>query len=524
MSLRQLNSLYFGRVLLLFLSLLRPRGYAASVAYVQHDWREGPEEENPDSPGYWLKMVVITVLVLMGGVFAGLTLALMSVDTIHIQIMAQSGEPEERKHAEKVYALLKRGKHWILVTLLLSNVIVNETLPIIMDSVFGGGWPAVLISTALIVIFGEIIPQAVCVRHGVSIAAAFSWFVLSLMYILYPIAYPIAILLDYFLGEERGTIYRKAELKTLVSLHQSSSGEVEGLTEDEVTIIGAVLDLREKPVSAVMTPLEDVFILSADHILDENTMDEILSAGYSRIPIYAPPDPTNFIGMLLVKQLITYDPEDALKVSAFPLTTLPETAPTTSCLDMLNFMQEGRSHMALVTEDPGGEGGAIGVITLEDIIEELIGEEIIDETDVYVDVHKKVRVVRRPVKYGLGPRIYSHLDVRRRSSGNSGGVTVSGSPHLYSLPVSRQSTRNSSDGGGDYIRSRSPTTSVAIASTQTIERRLTQEGPMNGSPGGFAYTTGVGYGSTSSTATPNTSNAEQRREKGDGERQPLLKG
>lgn len=89
--------------------------------------------------------------------------------------------------------------------------------------------------------------------------------------------------------------------------------------------------------------------------------------------------------MLLTKRLITYDPEDAHPVKDLQLSTLPETGPETSCLDILNFFQEGKSHMALISDDPGGHRGALGVITLEDVIEELIGEEIIDETDVYVD-------------------------------------------------------------------------------------------------------------------------------------------
>lgn len=78
--------------------------------------------------------------------------------------------------------------------------------------------------------------------------------------------------------------------------------------------------------------------------------------------------------MLLVKQLIKYDPEDAEPVSSFQISNLPETGPDTSCLDILNFFQEGRSHMALVSNDPGGDTGVLGVITLEDVIEELIGE------------------------------------------------------------------------------------------------------------------------------------------------------
>lgn len=100
--------------------------------------------------------------------------------------------------------------------------------------------------------------------------------VLCLMYFMYPIAYPTALLLDYFLGESHGTVYKKAGLKTLVSLHQSvNSSDVDALTEDEVTIIGAVLDLRSKPVSQIMTPIDDVFTLSTDDTLDEKVVDKV---------------------------------------------------------------------------------------------------------------------------------------------------------------------------------------------------------------------------------------------------------
>lgn len=190
-----------------------------------------------------------------------------------------------------------------------------------------------------------------------------------------PVAWPTAKLLDYLLGEDHGTIYKKAGLKTLVTLHKTMGPTPgERLNEDEVTIISAVLDLKDKPVGNIMTPMSDVFTMSADTVLDEDMMDTILSQGYSRIPIYAPDNPQNFIGMLLVKILITYDPEDCMRVRDFSLATLPETAPDTSCLDIVNFFQEGKSHMVLVSELPGQNKGAIGVLTLEDVIEELIGE------------------------------------------------------------------------------------------------------------------------------------------------------
>lgn len=103
--------------------------------------------------------------------YIGLTLGLMGMDETNLHVLIQSGTETEKVNAKKVLSLLDRGKHWVLVTLLLSNVIVNETLPIILDGVLGGGWKAVVISTALIVIFGEVIPQSVCVRYGLAIGA-----------------------------------------------------------------------------------------------------------------------------------------------------------------------------------------------------------------------------------------------------------------------------------------------------------------------------------------------------------------
>lgn len=338
---------------------------------------------------FYANLLTSVFLVLAGGVFAGLTLGLMGQDEVYLKVIATSGEPNERKLARKVLKLIGRGKHWVLVTLLLSNVITNETLPIVLDRCLGGGWPAVVTSTVSIVIFGEIIPQSICVRYGLEVGSLFAPFVLVLMYIMYPVAYPCAMLLDHILGEDHGTVYKKSGLKTLVTLHRTMG--VERLNQDEVTIIGAVLDLKEKPVSSIMTPMDRVYTMSANTILDQRTVEEIFNTGFSRIPIYLPNEPANFIGMLLVRVLISYDPEDALPVAAFPLATLPETGLDTSCLNILNYFQEGKSHMIVVSESPGEPTGAVGVLTLEDVIEELIGEEIVDESDVYIDINKNIK-------------------------------------------------------------------------------------------------------------------------------------
>ncbi|PWY78353.1 DUF21-domain-containing protein [Aspergillus heteromorphus CBS 117.55] len=381
--------LVLGLAKLLVLTFANLPVIAAAPTFLSQHTPNPPE--SPGDPSLWLYLGVAAALVLSGGAFAGLTIALMGQDEVYLQVIQTSGEGAERKNAASVLKLLQRGKHWVLVTLLLSNVITNETLPIVLDRSLGGGWPAVLGSTVLIVIFGEIVPQSICVRYGLPIGAWMAPCVMALMYIMSPVAYPVAKLLDYLLGEDHGTIYKKAGLKTLVTLHKTLGEAGEQLNSDEVTIISAVLDLKDKAVGSIMTPMEDVFTMSADTILDEDTMDLILSQGYSRVPIHAPDNATNFVGMLLVKMLITYDPEDCKRVRDFALATLPETRPETSCLDIVNFFQEGKSHMVLVSEFPSEDRGALGVVTLEDVIEELIGEEIIDESDVFVDVHKAIR-------------------------------------------------------------------------------------------------------------------------------------
>lgn len=122
--------------------------WSDTAPHLLEDDVEAPK--SPADPNLYVYLGVAIALVLLGGAFAGLTIALMGQDETYLQVIASSGEGAEKRHAHKVLNLLKKGKHWVLVTLLLSNVITNETLPIVLDRSLGGGWPAVLSSTVLI--------------------------------------------------------------------------------------------------------------------------------------------------------------------------------------------------------------------------------------------------------------------------------------------------------------------------------------------------------------------------------------
>ncbi|KAG1908838.1 uncharacterized protein F5891DRAFT_1124435 [Suillus fuscotomentosus] len=346
-----------------------------------------PTKDSPDSFEFCWKMTTSAILVLAGGVFAGLSIGLMGLDELHLRVLATSSEEKtERTNAQTVLNLMQRGRHLGAG----GNVIINESLPIFLDSAIGGGLLAIVISATAIVIFG-VIPQAVCARHGLAIGARFAPFVLLLMYLLAPIAYPVAKILDRALGVHDTHTYKKAELKSFLQFHRTGK---EPLRDDEIGILNGVLELSSKNVEMIMTSICDVVMLSSDTILDHATIDAILTSGYSRFPVHKPGNPLAFEGLLLIKKLLMYDPARALPVSHFPLSILPEALPSINCFQALDYFQTGRAHLLLISRTPGSQGGAIGLITLEGNLDqscalEIISEEIVDETDQYEDNHSK---------------------------------------------------------------------------------------------------------------------------------------
>ncbi|KAF5312205.1 hypothetical protein D9619_003720 [Psilocybe cf. subviscida] len=400
-----------------------------------------PDAAEPGSSEFWWKLIISIGLVLAGGVFAGLTLGLMGLDELHLRVLSTSSEDaKEKANAQKVLRLMRRGRHWVLVVLLLGNVvsntrifddvyiltndqIINESLPIFLDSALGGGVAAIAISTAAIVVFG-IIPQAISVRYGLAVGATCAPFVLGMMYLFAPVAWPIAKLLDYVLGADEDHTYKKAELKSFLQFHRT--GE-EPLRDDEIAILNGVLELNTKNVEEIMTPMKDTVILSSDTILDHQAVDNILLSGYSRFPVHEPGKPTSFVGLLLIKKLLNYDPSKALPVSSFRLGILPEALPSINCFQALDYFQTGRAHLLLISRTPGVAGGALGVITLEDIIEEIISEEIVDETDRYEDNQSKRRA-RRATTNAVMRGIVERQRMRTKDSEHT--------PLLYDRPPS----------------------------------------------------------------------------------------
>jgi len=312
--------------------------------------------------------------------------------------IVMSGDDAALSKAASVILPVRRKSNLLLCTLLLGNVAVNTLLGILMAD-FAGGTLGFVVSTALIVIFGEIIPQALCSRYALQIGKNSVPVVKVVIILLYVIAKPLAFCLDKLLGHELGTTYSKAEMNKLLEIHVK-----EGRFSEETGIaMAGALKYQDVAVKDVMTPLENTFMINVEDKLNFDTMSKIFKTGYSRIPIYEV-DVQNVIGLLFTKDLIFIDPDDETPVKKFweifgrgPHLVWPDD----KLGDVLRHLKKGHTHMALVrgtntstSDDLDPTYQLYGIVTLEDIIEEIIGEEILDETDAWVDGEHSKRVVR----------------------------------------------------------------------------------------------------------------------------------
>jgi len=346
---------------------------------------------------FMIAMPIIVVLVLLSGLFSGLTLGLMGLDVIGLQTIKNGDNKDLALCASRIAPVREKGNQ-LLCTLLLGNVAVNSLLSVLMADI-SSGLIGFLLSTVLIVVFGEILPQAACSRYALQVGSATVPIVKFLLVLFYILTKPMSMALDWMLGKDIGIIYSSSELIELVKLQVSlGATDVEtGLMARQV-VDGAV-NFREKRVKDIMTPLEDTYMLSIDTCLGYDTIREIFHTGFSRVPVYGS-DKHDYRGLLYTKDLMLADPEDEMKLGDF-IKIFDRKANTftkdTTLLQALNFFKKGKTHLALVREmvvddDVTPRCELRGVLTLEDIVEEILQEDIVDETDVYVDVDHQVRV------------------------------------------------------------------------------------------------------------------------------------
>lgn len=148
---------------------------------------------------------------------SGLTLGLLSLDRLDLEVLMRSGTTKEQVLARRLLPIVAHP-HWVLCTLVIVNTLAGMALPLCLDRLLNA-IGALLLSTTAIVVFGEIVPQAVCSRFGMSIGGRSAPVVRALMWFTAPLSWPMGKVLDYVLGSD-SSLFARGQLRALVDLHR----------------------------------------------------------------------------------------------------------------------------------------------------------------------------------------------------------------------------------------------------------------------------------------------------------------
>eukprot|EP00066_Takifugu_rubripes_P002322 XP_003964171.2 PREDICTED: metal transporter CNNM1 [Takifugu rubripes] len=350
--------------------------------------------ERPPEADAWLQAGVSMLLLGLSALCSGLNISMLALDPVELRVLQNSGTEKEQKYARKIESVRKHG-NYILCTVVLGNVLTNTCFVVWMCQILGMTALSTASCTLGIFFIGEILPHSVASRHSLAIASKTLCATRLLMLLFFPIAYPVSKILDIMLHQEISNFYTREKLVAMLHV----TDPYHDLVKEELNIIQGALELRTKTVEDVLTPLSDCYMLSSDAVLDFCTMSDVMQSGFTRIPVYEN-DRSNIVDILFVKDLAFVDPDDCT-----PLKTITQfykhpmhcVFSDTKLDVMLEEFKRGKSHLAVVQRvNSEGEGDpfyeVMGIVTLEDVIEEIIKSEIVDETDLYTDNRNKRRV------------------------------------------------------------------------------------------------------------------------------------
>ncbi|WP_074016366.1 hemolysin family protein [Fusobacterium massiliense] len=330
----------------------------------------------------YLNVLILVILILLSGFFSAAEAALSAYRSNYLEKL------DEEKHP-KTYAVLKR---WLkepnnmLTGIVIGNNIVNilasSIATIVIVNHFGKGGSAVALATAimtiLILIFGEITPKLMARNNSAKIAESVSVIIYVLSILLTPAVY-ILIFISRLVGRILGINMTSPELMITEEdiISYVNVGNAEGIIEeDEKEMIHSIVTLGETNAKEVMTPRTSMLAFEGTKTINE-VWDEILENGFSRIPVYNETI-DDIIGILYVKDLMEHIKNGDLNLPISEFVRSPYYVPETkSIIEILKEFRTLKVHIAMVLDE---YGGVVGLVTIEDLIEEIVGE-IRDEYD-----------------------------------------------------------------------------------------------------------------------------------------------
>ena len=326
----------------------------------------------------WVEIAALSVLIGLSGFFSGLEVALVGVRKSKVAQLLSEG-----KMGSKALYKLKTNPSWMMSSVNLGNNLVNVGASALATSValrlFGddGLAIAVGIMTFLILIFGEITPKTYCNANSTKIALRYAPILLGFSYALYPVV-------KFFEVVTRGVVritgssyvpppITEDEIRGVVE----QGLEEKAIEKEEMELVHGALKFDDTVIRSVMTPRTKMFSLHAKMILFE-ALPMINQSGHSRIPIFDN-SKDDIVGFVHVRDVLRELENDNRMITLQQIARKPVFASQEKMVSsLLKEMQGRKTHMAMVVDE---HGGIEGLVTLEDLLEEIVGE-IEDETDI----------------------------------------------------------------------------------------------------------------------------------------------
>ena len=331
-----------------------------------------------------MEFIAILICLILSGLFSGAEIAFFSITESRLQTMI-----EEEKRAAKMALFLRQNPQRLLSTILIGNNVVNLVAASLVSVVtfqhFGSEGVAIAtgILTIVVLLFGEIIPKTLCAKYAPMAVQVLSHPIYWVEKLFSPILYILEPLILRMTGGRGLTVPFVTEEELLIMLE--AGGKAGVLQTEEVKMIKNVFEFTDLTAEDVMTPRNYMFGLNGELTLSD-AKEELFKATYSRIPVYND-NMDNVTGILYrhqaLKELAQGNQSSLLKDLARPPLFVPEAKPADALLKQ--FQQEKR-HIAMVVNE---FGGVIGLVTTEDLLEEVVGE-ILDETDITEELIKRI--------------------------------------------------------------------------------------------------------------------------------------
>ncbi|MBR3265449.1 MAG: HlyC/CorC family transporter [Erysipelotrichaceae bacterium] len=329
-------------------------------------------------------LLILIFLVLCYSFFSASETAFSSLNKIKLKALANAGN----KRAEKTYELTENFSK-LLTTILIGNTIVNvvsaSLATVLFTNLLGGNGVAVssVVMTLVIMIIGEIIPKNIAKYAPEKFAMSATPLLRLLCWLFTPLTFVFEYL-EKMIGnmfEKESDSYSTDEFITMVE-EANEDGDIE---DHEADLITNALEFNDLNVGDILTPRIDVIAID----INEDTIEEIelkyRDSGFSRLPVYDD-SLDNIVGVLIEKDFyyhLLYEKSTNIKEI---LKEVIYTSPQVKISSLLKQLQTSKSHLAIVVDE---YGGTQGIITMEDILEELVGE-IYDEHDEVVEYYKKL--------------------------------------------------------------------------------------------------------------------------------------